>query len=998
MKRFFLLGLMYVSCLPASGQPRQGYSFQQYTVNRGLTSNAVRSMAEDANGFIWLATNTSVQWFDGFSFHQVPAGNGIHQLPARTNVIINRLQNGMLLFCYTAGFSVYEPKSHQFRHYSFPSDKKLQPLFLADNGSRAWMLYQQSVIQYDISSFEIVRNIPVPVMPAERATVNVSASSRGRYIVFSYDGSYNVVLDTVSVQLSTHMRKYSRKPRIGSALHMATDTSYLEISADGTRYRHISTGEILQEVKMTEPLAADPQSQIWYSSLGDTLIIAGGRSVFTYSVSRGAYLSQIVAIANRPFIQAGQLEGLITDRYHNIWLSSNVEGLFRINYSSNRFRYYGGGERSNFSISVEAGKADNRVVSGTYGQGIFVYDTMGLLLKHIPFADTQYRHLVTIPAVRRVAPHRYLFCLYGGEDFYILNTQDYSIQRTWIRWPGKPSRFSFNYYGKIYAVDEKTFAYNSAEEQAVLFSVEGNMLQCRQIIPEPLILHYASGNVLAGSNKDRQIIIQQGNKRELYIPFRQAAAINSITRTGKGVYWAATSSGLYRLGAEGRITKQYTTTEGLANDYIFSVVADNEDNIWCSHFKGISKITPDGIITNISAAEGLQGDEFNTGSVCKTEDGELYFGGVNGINSFYPDQVARTGEFPDVIVTRISAGDHFPGADTAFWNISSISLRHSQNAVQLSFSALGKQTAEVYNYQYRLRTGAGGEWSDLRHTNSLNFSLDPGTYYLDLYAGSFFDPQARPLKTIKVVIAPAFYRNWWFLAGCAVLLLLAFWQLSRWLSRKKYRKELERALQVQKQLEEERERISRDLHDNMGAYTSALLANVQQAKDKAGDDAEDDVLKKMETNAEHILSSLRETIWVLHHPSVTVRDFSDGFKNYCFKILRNFEDIRFNAEEQIGVNKEIPASKAVHLNKILQEAVQNVIKHAGATEIAFAIRCDGIITLSLSDNGKGFDFTALEKGNGLDNMQWRAAEAGFRLFIEPVRGRGTQIRLVEGGT
>jgi signal transduction histidine kinase len=193
--------------------------------------------------------------------------------------------------------------------------------------------------------------------------------------------------------------------------------------------------------------------------------------------------------------------------------------------------------------------------------------------------------------------------------------------------------------------------------------------------------------------------------------------------------------------------------------------------------------------------------------------------------------------------------------------------------------------------------------------------------------------------------------------------------------------------------ETERQRISRDLHDNMGAYTSALIANVQQLQSNIG---QNEQITKMQSNAESILNSLRETIWVLNNKQISLHDFNDGFKNYCFKVLQNFERIDFNATENIQHNPILNASQALHLNKIMQEAVQNCIKHAAATKIEYFIDDTAGITISITDNGKGF-VKGTGKGFGLDNMQWRAKEAGLQIAIntEPMQGTSVTIKTMD---
>ena len=210
------------------------------------------------------------------------------------------------------------------------------------------------------------------------------------------------------------------------------------------------------------------------------------------------------------------------------------------------------------------------------------------------------------------------------------------------------------------------------------------------------------------------------------------------------------------------------------------------------------------------------------------------------------------------------------------------------------------------------------------------------------------------------------------------------------LEKVKIQQENETAIAAAEQ--KERLRISRDLHDNMGAYTSALLANIEKLKIKNIDTPE---LGKMQDNADHILSSLRETIWILNNKEVSLTDFNDGFKNYCFKVLQNFENINFNAEENIIINKKLPAATAIHLNNILQEAVQNIIKHSKATIINYTLKCDSKLEITISDNGTGFAMDKAQKGNGLDNMEWRAREAFVALHYESKPGVGTSVEITE---
>jgi signal transduction histidine kinase len=125
-----------------------------------------------------------------------------------------------------------------------------------------------------------------------------------------------------------------------------------------------------------------------------------------------------------------------------------------------------------------------------------------------------------------------------------------------------------------------------------------------------------------------------------------------------------------------------------------------------------------------------------------------------------------------------------------------------------------------------------------------------------------------------------------------------------------------------------------------------------------------------------------------------VQDFADAFKSNCLKLLRSFQDIHLDAQECIATSCILSAPTAIHVNKILMEAVQNTLKHAQAKNIFVVIRCDEQLLIEIKDDGEGFE-TERSPGNGLHNMEWRAAQAGFRFHLFSEKGKGTRIELVK---
>jgi signal transduction histidine kinase len=192
--------------------------------------------------------------------------------------------------------------------------------------------------------------------------------------------------------------------------------------------------------------------------------------------------------------------------------------------------------------------------------------------------------------------------------------------------------------------------------------------------------------------------------------------------------------------------------------------------------------------------------------------------------------------------------------------------------------------------------------------------------------------------------------------------------------------------------EKERKRIARDLHDNIGAYATVLMANTEHLNRHSMGEEARTYTESVTDNARQIMGSLQETIWVLNNEVIKVTDFIDRFKLYSTKILRNFPGIQLRFHENIMIDYELSPAEALHIFRIMQEALQNTIKHSGAGYIHVSVESDKDIVVSIKDDGKGFDKNDKSGGNGISNMRHRAGEAGYSLDINS-GGEGTEIIL-----
>lgn len=197
--------------------------------------------------------------------------------------------------------------------------------------------------------------------------------------------------------------------------------------------------------------------------------------------------------------------------------------------------------------------------------------------------------------------------------------------------------------------------------------------------------------------------------------------------------------------------------------------------------------------------------------------------------------------------------------------------------------------------------------------------------------------------------------------------------------------------------EQERKRIAADLHDNIGAYASAIRADVEKITE-SGPKPNLSSLKNLEQHSQEIINSLRDTIWVLNKDNITITAISDRIKNYVGKLLPSYPSFQIQIKEQIDNDIKVSSKNALNMFRIVQEAVHNALKHSAAQNISIAIISNDKLVIQVSDDGKGLGAKHSVSGNGLGNMKSRAAAMDMEMAVVANPGEGTTVILQSNTT
>ena len=461
------------------------------------------------------------------------------------------------------------------------------------------------------------------------------------------------------------------------------------------------------------------------------------------------------------------------------------------------------------------------------------------------------------------------------------------------------------------------------------------------------------------------------------------------------IMWAGTENGLYRIDLKNKNTLRYDEKKGLPNSFIYGIIKQN-GHLWMSTNKGLScYYIRENKFKNYSTEDGLQSNEFNTRAFHLGSDGTMYFGGPNGVNGFHDTDIKDNPFAPSVQITGIKLFDEPLKSDTAYELLSVIKLPYNRNTLSFEFAALEFSNPKLNRYAFKME-GLDDSWIISGNRRFARYpNLPPGTYHFQVKACNNNDVWTTIPKSITVIITPPFWQNKLFIIVCFATLIALIITVVTFIQKRRFAKKLQQ-IELQQKIQNERERISRDLHDNVGAQISYLVSNIDWiTQHETAENEKHERMSSLSSTAKNLMSDMRETIWALNKPEISFDEFSDKLKAFALRMIQFDPGIKFHSEEDIKTDFHFAPGEALNIFRICQEAITNAIKHSGASSIGLKLKSGqaGRFSITITDNGKGFPENKSDNDGhyGLENMKQRALESKAELRIISETGKGTSI-------
>lgn len=469
--------------------------------------------------------------------------------------------------------------------------------------------------------------------------------------------------------------------------------------------------------------------------------------------------------------------------------------------------------------------------------------------------------------------------------------------------------------------------------------------------------------------------------------------LRALLATADGALWIATEGGGIARLANGHCSA-VTTAQGLPHDAVSQLALDSRNRLWAATDLGIFMVPLDGLTsvmegyspavhaTSFSQSEGIRGLQAAGGSSLVAPDGRLWFSTRSGIVIADPGMVGRNQTPPPVAIETMRVNG-MPVTDAA-------RIGPGVKQVQFELSAFSFTAPEHVRLFHRLE-GLDSEWMATTTDRVASYThLAPGDYTLRVRAENNDGLISRRDATLAFTVRPFVWETTWFRTALGGLALLAAIGTMYVAGERRLRRQAE-AHRREQEIERERTRIARDIHDQLGANLTqiSLISDLAQATGEPSAH-----LPKLANTARQAIASLDEIVWAVNPRHDNFASLLEYLAQQATELLQP-AGIRCRLEfPRSPASRHLPADFRHHLFLIVREALNNAVKYSSATEIRIQVESNDSLQVTISDDGHGFSESAVQgEHNGLANMRERARDLGGDCHITSAPSSGTVVQI-----
>jgi ligand-binding sensor domain-containing protein/class 3 adenylate cyclase/predicted metal-dependent HD superfamily phosphohydrolase len=783
----FVVLLISTACF----SQQSNIKFRHLTIKDGLSQSDVLTIHQDAKGLMWFGTQDGLNLYDGFDFHVFS-----HDLLDNTSISNNFIHtifeaSDSLIWLGTEnGLNVFNRNTYSFKSVlTAQSNTKLKQNVWAIEESEKfiWVGAEKGIIRINkktLKSSKILLNLSTDIKKLRARKLIYLKESKELLIATEGNGIIRYNIETEETE-QFYQDNSLLKSNIVWNISQDSEGMIWVSTNNGVNFYDINTNRISSNYKLDQTIGTEAIKCVYEDKSG--IIWLGTESKGLFKLKSFSNIDHYTYSANvSTSLSSNKVNTIYEDNSGIIWIGTQ-SGVDKFDKQKQYFQHYQhwanikNSISSNMVWSIFQDNESTSIIVGT-DKGLNIFDK----------ATGRVKHIVPDELIKNWSKTNNIMSIYKDHNNKILIGTDggiYVLEDTkLIPLGGSENKQNKN---RTYAMveDNQNRLWCGTKEGLVI--VSANRKEFKTIfssdsaggLPSDVIRSLAktrNGEIWVGTDggglckvleKDGKITFKTYSKNQENLNAISNNTVLSIFEDKQGILWIGTfGGGLNTFNPKTEKFGRYTEKDGLSNNVVYGIEDDKEGNLWMSTNKGISQfIRKIKQFRIFEESDGLQSNEFNNGAYFKSETGQLFFGGINGFNAFYPEDIHINKSKPKPIITNfylfnkpIVIGEnevlkkHISESDE-------IVLKHKQNVISFEFAALHYSYPLKNQHKYMLEN-FNDDWVDIGNSRRANYTnLDPGEYTFKVKVSNSDGIWSDDVAQIRVIVEPPFWRTIWFI-------------------------------------------------------------------------------------------------------------------------------------------------------------------------------------------------------------------------------------------
>ncbi len=784
---------VFVIVLSVNTALSQTFSKKTFTTDNGLSHNFVQHIAQDKTGFLWISTWDGISRFDGYEFK-----NYYHKPNDSTTVpffvvdkaVVDR-SNNVWVMCMERSVVVYNRNKDCFEKFKTDEfDELVVSDITVGPDSTIWIFSRSNSLLYHFESGK--KQLSKYKLVDENGNENVLFSYHPQLLIDNTGVVWMFTIENSKYEVFRGEFLNGNKVKLHSMNSLP-----IEITGDDSGFKTLAMYDIC--IDASDRILLFSKFGLFYFDIKtkrfvetDALSFSSANPVKPYhfwsNEKSGIHifdsnqnLENIIEVEPGKFI-----ENLFVDRQGTIWsaditLDRENIGLHKYIITPSYFKYYlTGSGKSTSKTEKHSTPIKNNSCKWVAMHGL---ETIFQF-----FPDGSYRNF-SIPTVNGITPQIYSMALdslvlwLGCSDncLFRYDFQNNKFTTHILKTEGEDEKTDMRIHtillkGNDVVINAKKaiYKYNIETGKLTTEYIHQPNLPCFSMVNDG-----QHGYWIAINNNTIKHLNPDFNELGTY---RFDEGLNNVEHICLGdssdVWVALMGGGLGHLYQKSGKMEVFTTENGVVNNTLLSIIKHKNGNLWISTNKGISMFNPaTRQFRNFGKTEGMLIEEFDLDAYYLATDGEMFFGGVGGMVSFYPDSVENysSGNHDgQLVISEFKVSGVSRYFEKPVYELAAVKLEPGENNFQITFSRLDIKNPEKIKYRYRL-LGNNDLWTETDYRlRNINYSnLLPGSYKLEIEATNSFGDWDKTIS-LHMVISPFYYQTWWFKVLLILLLASVF--------------------------------------------------------------------------------------------------------------------------------------------------------------------------------------------------------------------------------